>query len=64
MNKLHDLTSLNVGTDDYDYDDDDVDDDNGNKDDKFHFVSQCAYVQGNISEMAGLPQCFQEYMDG
>jgi len=31
---------------------------------KFHFVSQCAYVQGNICEMAGLPQFFQESVDG
>jgi hypothetical protein len=30
----------------------------------FNFISQCAYVQGNISEMAGLPQFFQESVDG
>jgi hypothetical protein len=40
LNTLHDLTSLDVDTDD-----DDDDDDNDNKDDKFHFVSQCAYVR-------------------
>ena len=41
LNTLHDLTSIDVDTDD---DDDDDDEDNDNKGDKFHFVSQCAYV--------------------
>jgi hypothetical protein len=44
LNTLHDLTSLDVDTDDDDDDCDDYDDDD-NKDDKFHFVSLCAYVR-------------------